>query len=237
MQINNLGSRIVNAYLIPEKDGYVLIDTGYEDGFKSFHRKLNKAGIDPHKISYVFLTHAHDDHAGFLNDVLAISDAKVILHPVAIERLKIGQNSFEGGCSGRLADFFCKVLKLFGKGDHRFPKIKDKYLSRLITIDSEEFRDLELSFDVVETPGHTSDHIALLKDGILFCGDAAMNGFPSTKRVTIWVENLAQFEDSWKKMIALKPSMIYPAHGKPFPVSDFNKYLNSLKNVKLYPLK
>ena len=32
MQIYNLGSRIVNAYLIPEKDGYVLIDTGYEDG-------------------------------------------------------------------------------------------------------------------------------------------------------------------------------------------------------------
>ena len=64
-----------------------------------------------------------------------------------------------------------------------------------------------------------------------------MNGFPSTKRVTIWVENLAQFEDSWKKMIALKPSMIYPAHGKPFPVSDLKKYLDSLKKVKLYPLK
>lgn len=237
MQINNLGSRIVNAYLIPEKDGYVLIDTGYEDGFKNFSKKLSKAGIDPHKISYVFLTHAHDDHAGFLNDILAISDAKVILHPKAIERLKIGQNSFEGGCSGRLADFFCKVLKLFGKGDHRFPVIKDEYLSRLITVDSQEFKYLDLSFEVIGTPGHTSDHIALLKDGILFCGDAAMNGFPSTKRVTIWVENLAQFEDSWKKMIALEPSIIYPAHGKPFPVSDLKKYLDSLDKIKLYPLK
>ena len=77
MQINNLGSRIVNAYLIPEKDGYVLIDTGYEDGFKNFSKKLSNAGIDPHKISYVFLTHAHDDHAGFLNDILAISDAGI----------------------------------------------------------------------------------------------------------------------------------------------------------------
>ena len=94
----------------------------------------------------MFLTHAHDDHAGFLNEVLAISDAKVILHPGAIERLKIGQNSFEGGCSGRLADFFCKVLKLFGKGDHRFPKIKDEYLSRLITIDSQEFTFVKVIF-------------------------------------------------------------------------------------------
>lgn len=237
MQIINLGSRVVNAYLIPEKDGYILIDTGYEDGYKNFIRKLNKSGIDPMQIRYVFLTHAHDDHAGFLNDILAISSAEVILHPKAIERLKIGQNSFEGGCSGRLADFFCKFLELFGKGDHRFPSIRDEYLSRLITTDSQEFKDLDLAFKVVETPGHTTDHIALLKDGILFCGDAAMNGFPSTKRVTIWIGDLNEFEQSWRKMIDVNPDMIYPAHGKPFPVSDLKKYINSLAKVKLYPLK
>ena len=44
-------------------------------------------------------TLAHDDHAGFLNEVLAATGADVILHPGAVEGLKRGQNSFEGGCS------------------------------------------------------------------------------------------------------------------------------------------
>ena len=77
--IINLGNRVVNNYLISGRDGYILIDTGYSSGFHRFERKLKIAGIDPKQIKLVFLTHAHDDHAGFLNDVLALTDAKVIL--------------------------------------------------------------------------------------------------------------------------------------------------------------
>ena len=97
MKIYNLGNRVVNNYLVSlDEDGYVLIDTGYADGFKGFTKKLEETGVTPKEIKYVFLTHAHDDHAGFLNDVLAITDAKVILHPMAIDRLHRGQNSFQG---------------------------------------------------------------------------------------------------------------------------------------------
>lgn len=78
MEIRNLGNRVVNNYLISCDEGYILIDTGYENGFRRFQRKLAENGIRPEDIRYVFLTHAHDDHAGFLNDVLAITDAKVI---------------------------------------------------------------------------------------------------------------------------------------------------------------
>lgn len=180
----------------------------------------------------MFLTHAHDDHAGFLNDVLAITDSKVILHPKAIERLLKGQNPFVGGCSSRLAWLFCQILKLFDK----YPPIKQEYLNRLITIDSEQFKSLSLPFKVVETPGHTADHIALLKDGILFCGDAAMNGFPSIRRVIIWIESLEQYKQSWEKMIALNPKMIYPSHEKPFPTTDLLKYQNRLEGIKIFPL-
>ncbi len=236
MRIYNLGSRIVNNYLIPEKDGYVLIDTGYETGFQHFKKMLRKTGIKPGQIHYVFLTHAHDDHAGFLNDVLNMTDAKVILHPKAVERLQWGRNSFEGGCAGPLADFFCKLMKLFGRGEHKYPAIKKEYLSRLVTIDSKEFADLNLSFRVIETPGHTADHIALLKGRALFCGDAAMNNLPSVKRVTIWIENVLQYKNSWRRILEINPKRIYPAHGKPFPVSDLRKYYKALDEVKLYPL-
>ena len=39
--IYNLDNRVVNNYLVSlDEDGYVLIDTGYVDGFKGFTKKL-----------------------------------------------------------------------------------------------------------------------------------------------------------------------------------------------------
>ena len=36
VMIYNLGNRVVNNYLIPAEDGYILIDTGYSNGFRRF---------------------------------------------------------------------------------------------------------------------------------------------------------------------------------------------------------
>lgn len=236
MTIYNIGNRVVNNYLFAIDEGYILIDTGYENGFARFQRNLKKLNIQPSEIKFIFLTHAHDDHAGFLNKVLAITNTKVILHPKAIERLKSGQNSFEGGCSSMLAYIFCKLFALFGKSGHKFPPIKDEYLNRLITTDSQEFRNLNLPIQAIETSGHTADHISLLKDGILFCGDAAMNGFPSIKRNIIWIENLQDYRKSWEKMIAFNPAKIYPSHGKPFDVNDLKRFIKSIDKIKSRPL-
>lgn len=231
--VYNLGNRVVNNYLVSLDDGgYVLIDTGYAENYPAFRKRLEKTGVSFKEIEYIFLTHAHDDHAGFLNEVLAITDAKVILHPKAIDRLLEGQNSFKGGCSSRLAWLFCQILALFGKGEHKYPPLKKEYLDRLITIDSPAFMALSLPFEVIETPGHTADHISMLKDGILFCGDAAMNGFPSIKRTIIWIEDLEQYKRSWEKMIELNPTLVYPAHGKPFPTSDLKKYQSHLDKIR-----
>ena len=135
-----------------------------------------------------------------------------------------------------LAYIFCKLFALFGKSEHKFPPIKDEYLNRLITTDSQEFRNLNLPIQAIETPGHTADHISLLKDGILFCGDAAMNGFPSIKHNIIWIENLQDYRKSWEKMIAFNPAKIYPSHGKPFDVNDLKRFIKSIDKIKLRPL-
>ena len=235
--IIDLGTRVVNNYLVSSGDGFILIDTGYAGGFAHFQKMLEKNGVRPEEIRFVFLTHAHDDHAGFLNEVLAATSADVILHPLAVEGLKRGQNSFEGGCSSLLAWLFCQILALFGHGEHRYPPIKEGYLDRLIPIVSERFRALSFPYEVLETPGHTADHVALLVGDVLFCGDAAMNGFPSRRRTTIWIENLPQFKRSWETMLGKSPRLLCPAHGKPFPAADLKKYLTTLDKVKLRALK
>lgn len=234
--ILNLGTRVVNNWLISSEAGLILIDTGYAGGFPRLRRRLEKNGIRPEEIRFFFLTHAHDDHAGFLNEVLAATDALVILHPKAIRGLQRGQNSFAGGCSSGLAWLFCQVLALLGHGAHKYPPIRQEYLDRLIPVDSERFRALGFPCEIVRTPGHTEDHIALLAGDVMFCGDAAMNGFPSRRRTIIWIENPAQYRQSWQTILVNAPRMLYPAHGKPFPAEDLKKHLASLDKIRLRSL-
>jgi len=50
--IQNLGGRIVNNWLYRYADGYVLIDTGYENGYKHFCKQLKKKDIAPQDIRF-----------------------------------------------------------------------------------------------------------------------------------------------------------------------------------------
>jgi len=74
-------------------------------------------------------------------------------------------------------------------------------------------------------------------DFVLFCGDVAMNNFPSIRRRIIHLENIEDFYQSWQKIISINPKIIYPAHGKPFPVTDLKNFLPDIRKIKLFPLK
>lgn len=47
-----------------------MVDRGYDHSLGNVAKKLRKQGIALFEIKYVFLTHTHDDHAGFLNELL-----------------------------------------------------------------------------------------------------------------------------------------------------------------------
>ena len=239
-KILNLGNRIVNNWIYPISKGYVLIDTGYENGYFRFKKKLALNHVNLKDIRYIFLTHAHDDHAGFLNNILNdCPNIQVIASYKSLETLYKGQNSFEGGCTSLLALIFCNIMKIFGKGAHKFPPLNSCYEDRffLLSDDNREALGRKLGGTIVDTPGHTSDSISLyLSNRVLFCGDAAMNGFPALNKVTIWAENIKDFYSSWKTIINLKPTMIYPGHGKPFRYAELVHGINKNRTIKQYPL-
>src|SRR5262245_13128623 len=81
---------------------------------------------------------------------------------------------------------------------------------------------------VFATPGHTRDHVAYLASrerqrperAILFCGDAmAQPGCIATPFTTDWDHwtdaGLTPTAQSLRKLAALKPKAIFPAHGEP----------------------
>lgn len=239
-KIYNVGNRIMNTYVYHTMSGYVMVDTGYEYSLASVEKKLRRNGISLSEVRYIFLTHAHDDHAGFLNELLhKYVNIQVIMSNKAMSTLKRGQNSFDGGCSTFLAWVFCRFMCVFGKAEHRFPPIEDKFDKRFIEINDKNQAKIEnlLQGKIIFTPGHTKDSISLKRDNMIFVGDAAMNGFPSWKRLTIWIENKEEFEQSWEKLYEEDVEWIYPAHGKIFNKKDLRKYKGNIKNIHLRPLK
>ncbi len=240
MEIRNAGNRIMNTWLYPIENGWVMIDTGYENSYVSVLKKLRKLLIRSEEVRYIFLTHAHDDHAGFLEEWMTKHPrTQVIAHEKAIEGLRRGQNSFAGGCSTLMAYLFCQLMALIGNGDHRYPRLSEDHLAKIITLNEDNIPQIEhaVKGKILFTPGHTSDSISLLVDGNLFCGDAAMNGIPSSYKITIWVEDKAAFEKSWDEMLASGAKKIYPAHGSPFLPEQLAKNKHRIGRISLRPLK
>src|SRR5512138_2363054 len=81
-----------NVFLIPCKDGYLQVDTGYQHDYPLYRRNLARLGIAAEDIRYLVLTHHHDDHAGFLNELTHDALITIIAHEQARALLKSGKN-------------------------------------------------------------------------------------------------------------------------------------------------
>lgn len=228
----NIGGAIVNNYLLETPEGIIAIDTGYPGGLENFKSRFEKHW-PLSRLKYIFLTHHHDDHAGFLGDLLKITDAAVVLHPLAEKPLEAGKSNEPAG-----AGYSSVPGALFGKvkKDFSFPPVKVGERAIFVDCKKEQiFENMGLPVRILFLPGHTSDSIGLFlqETGELFCGDAAMNTLISPARHTIWIEDTAEFGRSWDKMLALDPMKIYPSHGKPFSPKDLLRYRHFMRGRKL----
>ena len=78
----NIGNYVVNNYILRTPLGIIAIDTGYPGDEARFLQRFQKRW-PLSELNYIYLTHHHDDHAGFLGALMGRCDAKVILHPAA----------------------------------------------------------------------------------------------------------------------------------------------------------
>ncbi len=233
MDMINIGNFMMNHYLLKIPDGYIAIDTGYAGNFDRFCKGLKVKNIELKKIRYIMLTHAHDDHAGFLGELLQATDAPAIVHKDSPERLAFGHNLSIGGCPTSVAKAFFICMRIAGRGKHEFPAVDVSGRAIIWDGNGQPLREQGIPFDILALPGHTADSIGLMADGDLFCGDAAMNGFPSIKRTSILIENLRDYAGSWDSMIRSNAKNIYPSHGRPFPVSDLIRFRKSVDGIRL----
>jgi glyoxylase-like metal-dependent hydrolase (beta-lactamase superfamily II) len=142
----------VNAYLVTEDDGLTLVDTLIPRSAKVALRAAENLGAP---IVRIALTHAHGDHIGSLDELVAALPGVEVLISARDARLMAKDMSLDPGEPQR--------------------KLRGSYPGAQ-TRPTRTFAAGEMvgSLEVVAAPGHTPGHIAFLdeRDRTLIAGDA-----------------------------------------------------------------
>lgn len=188
----------------------VLIDTGYISGFDTTERLIGDIGVNLERTRLIISTHTHCDHIGGNKIIQDRSDCDIALHGI-------------GKYFVDTRDDWATWWKYFGQEADFFTCTKALDDGEVIPIGPHEFQ-------VIHTPGHASDGIALYnrKEKVLISGDALWeNDIPA---ITMRVEGstcLFDLLDSLEKLQPLDVQIVYPGHGRPF--ADFKGALSKSK--------
>jgi glyoxylase-like metal-dependent hydrolase (beta-lactamase superfamily II) len=229
-----------NLFLIACKGGYLQVDTGYELDYPAYRTQLSRLGIKLEEIKYLLLTHHHDDHAGFLNELTCDADITIFAHEQAKELLKTGKNdkSRGGGYVNGVINFVAGIKMRFDpRWTLSFPPFTLRERDILVSADDDQLlRKIGIEGRILTTPGHCVDHIAIVLDnGDTFCGDAAASFLLAlgTRYCTVFMTDMEDAYRSWQKMLDARAQVIYPSHGKAFSAEKLRQNMGKYKTKDL----
>ena len=229
-----------HTYLISCQAGYLQIDTGYEHDYSLYRMNLAKAEIAIESIHYLLLTHHHDDHAGFLNELTRDTDLTIIAHQQADGLLRSGKNDKTRG-GGYINGFIKLVAGIKMRFDPSWTLTFPPFALRkkdilLVGNNAEVLRHLGIAGTIIYTPGHCIDHLSTVLDtGETFCGDAAASFllWAGTRYCTVFMTDMDEAYRSWDKMFNAGAQTIFPAHGRPFPANKLRENRGRIRNEDL----
>ncbi|MFH1651588.1 MAG: MBL fold metallo-hydrolase [Chloroflexota bacterium] len=217
----------VNIYLIAGKDGYLLLDTGWDlpDCFSSVQKQLEEIGVSFTDISRIVITHIHSDHYGLVGKFKELSGAEFACHKIERDLIDsryvhmdelLAQTAawlmLNGVQEKDLAELQEASLPL---AKYVTPVYPDTLLHDGDTIDTGVF-----SFRVLLTPGHSPGHICLYEPArkILLSGDHILPTI--TSNVGLHSQSgsnpLADFLTSLGRIKKLPIATVLPGHEHPF---------------------
>src|SRR5687768_17475967 len=199
-RIRRLG--LVNAFLVRENDGLTLIDTTLPRSAKAILAATANLGAP---IVRIALTHAHNDHAGSLDElVAALPDVEVVV-PARDARFLAGDMTLDPDEP---------QAKLRGS----YQQVKTRPTRTIVP------GDRVGSLEAIAAPGHTPGQVAFLdtRERTLYCGDAysTLGGVATKAKVNLLFTLRAHA--TWHKptalataraLRALDPARLAPGHG------------------------
>lgn len=214
---------LVAAYLLPQEEGWTLIETGPTTCREPLLAGLARAGVAREEVRRVFVTHIHLDHAGGLG---ALADdlprATFYAHELGVPHLVDPSR------------LIASARRAWGAAaDPLWGPIVPVAAPRLVALRGGEtfpLRDGTLS--VLATPGHARHHLAFFDSALrgVFTGDGAGVRLERSSKVRPAVPppdlDLDQLFASLEAMRRLDPARVLYSHFGPSPdgAADLSRY-------------
>jgi len=153
--------KVIAAFLIPHRDGVVLVESGPQTCWEALKRGLAQQGYAPCDVTDVLLSHIHFDHAGAAW-VLAKAGANIHVHPKGIRHLADPTRLWNS------------AARIYGDAgmEMLWGSMEQIEASKLnIAEDGQVLSIGGLEFIAHHSPGHAKHHIAWQCGEALFTGD------------------------------------------------------------------
>ena len=223
---------MINAFLIVNSKGCILIDTGLPDTESKVERILKKLNLTFHDIKLIVITHAHIDHAGNTATIKSLSSAPVIAHEGDLPYFK-GDKKMHFCSTGWFGWLFSKT----GANQKPYKNFEpDILLSARTNLDLSSYG---FEGEVIPTPGHTDGSISvvlgnknavvgdLVSSGILLGGIARTN---KAKRPP-FEDNPLQVSQELLAMVDKGTEIFFMGHGGPLPKKEVLQHIKKLNYV------
>ena len=197
-----------NCYLIVDPDGLTLIDAGLPRSEKKILAYIASLGKSAQDLKRIIITHADLDHFGGLAALQKATAARTYASQVEADAMAKRQSSREIKRTGfTLRRILFTLFSPFFKAT---PFQVDEIIAEGQTL------PVLRGLHVLETPGHTPDHISLFAPSVsmLFCGDSMVadeNGLLGSRPGITWDESKARVSE--RKQAELGAQIVCSGHG------------------------
>jgi hydroxyacylglutathione hydrolase len=214
--VHRLGLTNVAAFLIFKPGEAILVDCGNKGSEDKILKILKGLGLEPGMLKLLILTHVHFDHAGSARRLKELTGCRILAHHSEVDRLRDGFTPIPAGTRWK-AKFVVGMGRLFARRIGTFPGSEPDLLVR----ESYSLEEFGFPGKVIHTPGHThGSMVVLMRGGELIGGDTIF-GLEGKQHFPPFAEDLPALLNSWKQIRSLKPSVLYPAHGRAFSYDSF----------------
>ena len=157
---------VIAAYLITDRHGHTLVETGPGSTLPALERAVHAAGAELYEITQLLVTHIHLDHAGAAGALMRrIPHARLYVHPVGAPHMVDPTK------------LVASATRIYGERmDRLWGAFEACPAERVVQLaDGAEVRCGRRTLHALHTPGHASHHIAFLdaEHGTVFTGDVA----------------------------------------------------------------
>jgi glyoxylase-like metal-dependent hydrolase (beta-lactamase superfamily II) len=214
---------LVAAYLVPEEEGWSLIETGPSTCREALLAGVGRAGVSPGEVRHVFVTHIHLDHAGGMGAVVeAFPNATFYAHELGVPHLVDPTR------------LVASARRAWGAAaDPLWGTIVPVPAPRIVALrGGERFRVRGGELSVLATPGHARHHLAFFDSATrgLFTGDGAGVRLERSSHLRPAVPppdlDLEQLFSSLEAMRRTDPRLVLFSHFGPSPdgAADLVRY-------------